>query len=306
MTCYHPLKGFQSKTPTAKGKFGIVFNRKMGYIDKPMTVPCGQCVGCRLERSRQWATRCAHEASLHERNCFITLTYRDADLPDDNSLDVTVFQKFMKRLRKRFGSGIRFYHCGEYGSTYGRPHYHACIFGFDFQDKKLFKVTETGSRLYTSEALSELWPYGFSTIGDVTFQSAAYVARYIMKKVNGDAAQNHYTKLDPNTGEIYQIKPEYTTMSRRPGIGHGWFEKFTKDVYPSDFIVINDKKVRPPKYYDTQFEILNPDAYEKIKSNRLKNAKKHVDNNTPERLHVRERVKKAQINKLHRGTDYVL
>ena len=158
--------------------------------------------------------RCHHEASLYQDNCFITLTYSDEHLPSDKSLHVDHFQKFMKRLRKRFGEGVRYYHCGEYGEKYMRPHYHACLFNFDFPDKKIWKENN-GNRLYISESLSELWPFGFVTIGDVTFESAAYVARYIMKKVNGDLAESHYERVDWDTGEVYHLKPEYTTMSRR-------------------------------------------------------------------------------------------
>lgn len=271
-------------------------------MDLPVTVPCGQCVGCRLERSRQWAIRCLHEASLHPRNSFITLTFNNDNLPRDRSLDVRHFQLFMKRLRKRFGDGIRFFHCGEYGEKFGRPHYHACLFNFDFEDKKLWKVVR-GNKLYTSESLQELWPYGFSTIGEVTFQSAAYVARYIMKKITGDDADEHYSRACPLTGEVWRIRPEYVTMSRRPGIGKGWLEKYQSDVYPRDFVVVNGKKMKPPKYYDAQFEIDQPAVMRKIKKRRVKGAALHTDNNTPDRLQVREAVQKARLKKLIRGID---
>lgn len=302
MPCFHPLKGYRSRTPSDKGKYPIVFNPKYGYTDQAVTVPCGQCVGCRLERSRQWAIRCAHEASLYEDNCFITLTYNNDHLPDDKSLDVSHFQKFMKRLRKRFGQNIRFYHCGEYGEQYGRPHYHACIFNFDFKDKKFWRMSND-NRLYTSEALQELWPYGYSSIGDVTFESAAYVARYIMKKVNGELAEQHYTDIDPQTGEITKRKPEYTTMSRRPGIGKGWLDKYQSDVYPEDFVVMNGKKMKPPKYYDSQYELHSPVEHNKIKVNRTRKAKKFACNNTPERLHVREQVQLKRLEQLPRNLD---
>lgn len=257
-----------------------------------MEVPCGQCIGCRLERSRQWAIRCVHEASLHDANCFITLTYNNANLPSDGSLDLDHFQRFMKRLRKKHGE-VRFFHCGEYGSSLGRPHYHACLFGFDFADKKLWKVTESGSRLYRSESLEQLWPYGYSSIGDVTFESAAYVARYIMKKVTGKKAEEHYNGL----------KPEYTTMSRRPGIASGWFEKFSSDVYPRDEIIIRGKKMKPPRFYDSQFEVLDPDAMSDIKVRRKKQAKKRSADNTYDRLEVRRKVKESQIKSLIRRLD---
>ena len=297
MPCYHPMQGYRSR---ADGKT-IVFNPTHGWVDRPLTIPCGQCVGCRLERSRQWAVRCVHEASLHEDNCFITLTYNNESLPEDGSLNKKHFQDFMKRLRKKYkNKKIRYYHCGEYGDKNFRPHYHAIIFGLQFDDQKLFTVNN-GEKLYTSEKLEKLWPFGFSTIGTVTFESAAYVARYVMKKVNGKNAKNHYERVDSNTGEIYSLVPEYNTMSRRPGIAAGWFDKYKDDVYPSDNIHLREKTFRPPKFYDKMYEHLMPNEMEKIKMQRMKNMQKHVKDNTAERLAVKEQVKHAQLNKLIRS-----
>jgi len=261
--------------------------------------------------------RCEHERQLHARSCFITLTYNDEWLPEDWSLDVSVFQRFMKRLRNRFGSGIRFFHCGEYGDRYGRPHYHAIIFGMDFDDKREHKTEKNGTILYTSKILSSLWAdpdtgltYGHAIIGDVTFESSAYVARYILKKINGDMADEHYQFCCPKTGVFYDRKPEYTTMSRRPGIGKGWFDKYHSDVYPRDFVVIRGKQMRPPKFYDRQYEILTDREGQLINSQssaviskRMLKAKKYLDDNTPERLTVRERVTLARLNQLKRAVD---
>lgn len=322
MTCYHPLKGYRAKSVNPSGKRGIVFNRKDGYSDLPVEVPCGQCIGCRLERSRQWAVRCVHEAQLYEDNCFITLTYDNEHLPDDLSVNVRDFQLFMKRLRKRFpGKKIRFFHCGEYGETCrccdnqefnctcseytagpGRPHYHACLFNIDFEDKVLFRE-KNGVKLYTSEVLQSLWPYGYTTVGDVTFDSAAYVARYITKKITGDQADAHYQKINVRTGEICTLKPEYTTMSRRPGIGKAWWDLYKHDVYPDDFIAINGKEVKPPKYYENLLEIENPEEYARLKAEKLKAAKRDKENNTWERLRVRKIVKLASIQSLKRSIE---
>ena len=291
------MQGYRSR---ADGKT-IVFNPTHGWVDRPLTIPCGQCVGCRLERSRQWAVRCVHEASLHEDNCFITLTYNNESLPEDGSLNKKHFQDFMKRLRKKYkNKKIRYYHCGEYGDKNFRPHYHAIIFGLQFDDQKLFTVNN-GEKLYTSEKLEKLWPFGFSTIRTVTFESAAYVARYVMKKVNGKNAKNHYERVDSNTGEIYSLVPEYNTMSRRPGIASGWFDKYKDDVYPSDNIHLREKTFRPPKFYDKMYEHLMPNEMEKIKMQRMNNMQKHVKDNTAERLAVKEQVKHAQLNKLIRS-----
>ena len=304
MPCFNPLTAYQAAMPDSAGKRSVIFNKSKAHDHREIKLPCGQCVGCRLERSRQWAIRCMHEAQMHKKNCFITLTFSPEELekrPNQWSLDVREFQLFMKKLRKKFGKGIRFYHCGEYGEKNKRPHYHACIFGFDFPDKQLWKVTPTGHRLYTSKELEKLWPQGFSTIGDVTFESAAYVARYIMKKITGKNAENYYEWIDATTGEIRNLKPEYNTMSRRPGIGRSWLQKYKSDVYPRDYVIVNGKKCRPPKYYDGQLKTDRPYEFEEILYNRQKNAEKHIDNNTPERLKVREAVQTAKLKLLPRS-----
>lgn len=284
MACYSPLHGWRSNS----GDRTIVFNRNRAFIDLPVTVPCGQCIGCRLERSRQWAVRCVHEASLHDQNCFITLTYDNDHLPSDGSLQLEHFQLFMKRLRKAVGQ-VRFFHCGEYGTNLGRPHYHAIIFGYDFADKVLWR-DDGPAPLYRSALLERLWKYGYSTVGTATFESAAYVARYITKKITGPMADDHYAGR----------KPEYTTMSRRPGIGAGWFDKFSSDVFPSDEVILRGKAFKPPRFYDGLYEVLNPDGMKDIKARRQIAASKHSDNNTPERLAVRREVKLAQIQSLKR------
>lgn len=243
--------------------------------------------------------RCMHEAQLHENNCFITLTYSDEHLPNDRSVNVVDFQLFMKRLRKRFGKGIRFYHCGEYGEKFRRPHYHACLFNFDFSDKELFKI-DNNNKLYISKSLQKLWPFGHSLIGDVTFESAAYVARYIMKKQTGDNASKHYEHIDPETGEVFQLRPEYTTQSRKPGLAMGWYEKFKRDVYNNDFVIVRGRKMRPPKFYDRKFEIDDPDEFRKIKRARKSSAGEHAENNTPQRLKVREQVQRERLSRLPR------
>ena len=149
----------------------------------------------------------------------------------------------MKRLRKT-GVEARYFHCGEYGDQTGRPHYHACLFGHAFPDREKWAVRK-GNPVWRSDELERLWPYGNSEIGSLTFESAAYVARYVTKKVTGRDADSHYERLDPSTGELVQIEPEFATMSRRPGIGSGWFEKFGTDVFPSDEVVVNGHPSKP-------------------------------------------------------------
>ncbi len=291
MPCYHPITGYRSKAVSKNGKRVIVFNAHEGYIDLPVTVPCGQCSGCRLERSRQWAIRCVHEAQLHSDNCFITLTYNNEHLPKDRSLDPRSFQLFIKKLRKsQEPKKIRYFHCGEYGDLNGRPHYHAILFGHDFEDKHLW-MQNRDNPIYRSPTLEKTWGMGYCSIGEVTFKSAAYVARYIMKKRTGPNAKDYY-------GDLH---PEYTTMSRRPGVGKNWLEKYSSDVYPGDFIILENKKLRPPRYYDSQNELKNEQEHNKIKRQRKRNLKKHKHNNTPERLKVRETIHEKQIERLQRN-----
>lgn len=231
-----------------------------------------------------------HEAQLHADNCFITLTYDEDHVPPGGTLVLDDFQRFMKRLRKRFGSKIRFFHCGEYGETTARPHYHALLFNFDFPDKELFKRNARGDALYTSAALQELWPYGLSSIGDVTFDSAAYVARYVVKKVTGPAADNHYQGR----------KPEYTTMSRSKGIGYEWWQRYKIDIINGDHVVHSNKSFAVPKYYDKLYELEDKEAFEELKHQRTAKARKFKDDQTPERLAVKREVKESQISMLKR------
>lgn len=265
---------------------------------KPM--PCGRCVGCDLERSRQWAVRCVHEAQMHEDNCFVTLTYDSLNLPPGGSLDRSAFPLFMKRLRKHVApQKVRYFHAGEYGDHTGRPHYHACLFGVDFSDK--YHWTTRGEfPVWRSETLERLWPLGQSEIGSVTFESAAYVARYILKKIRGRsdadlaAYEAAYASVDPDTGELFYKEPEYATMSRRPGIGKRWLESFLDDVYTHDSLVVRGEEMRPPRYYDKVLAELDPTRAEAVCFAR---ARREMDYGevTPARLAVREKVTEARI-----------
>lgn len=208
-------------------------------------ISCGRCRGCRLEYSRQWAVRCMHEASLHDRNCFVTLTYADAPV----DLQYRDFQLFMKRLRKR--DKCSFYMCGEYGELNGRPHFHGLLFGIDFPDKVYFGRSPAGFKLYTSASLSVLWPHGFSSVGEVTFESCGYVARYVHKKM-GQA----------NGGAYSGSVGEFSRMSLRPAIGKKWFDKFgASDVVPDGHVVVDGHKAIAPRYYRREMKKRFPLSY---------------------------------------------
>lgn len=282
---------------------GVVFDRRNAFVDRPVTVSCGQCAGCRRQRAKQWAIRNMHEAQCHEKNSFITLTYDQQNLPAGESLQPRHFQLFIKRFRKALSGGsppeaihkpetLRYYHCGEYGEDTGRPHYHALLFGQDFsEDRQIYTKDKRGYPLWKSKRLDDLWTHGRCIIGELTFESAAYVSRYIMKKITGPSAEEHYH------GQI----PEYSTMSRRPGIGSTWYKKYGAEIRANDFCIINGAKARPPSFYDVEYQRIYPEEYETTKTQRIRSAQKYQSNNTPERLRVREQVQEAKEKGLTRN-----
>ena len=299
MTCYHPIVAYQHRfRKTKTGKHLIDFKGGSFREWEEITLPCGRCIGCRLERSRQWAIRCVHEAQYHSENMFLTLTFNNEHLDPEGSLRKRDFVLFMKRLRKYFaaeGKKIRFFHCGEYGEMLQRPHHHAITFGADFSDKKLWS-TSCGFPLYRSESLEKLWPFGFSSIAGVSFESCAYVARYITKKINGDMADEWYEGREP----------EYVTMSRMPGIGYQWLLDHP-EIYNYDEVVIrNGFKCKPPRYYDKIFDSIAPDYMEMIKNNRKLNAQINSEKNKiPNRLAQKEEYKKEVTKKLIRNYEII-
>lgn len=359
MRCYRPLEAFQCFDGA------VVFSEQKKHdVVRRLTLACGQCIGCRLERSRQWAVRCMHEKQMHDLSCFATFTYSDDQIPEHHQLVHEHYQGFMKRLRQfvereriaeisskrkltnttegffahsdkpavdknspngeidqkkclfRFPKSkkhkityqhtdIRFYMSGEYGEQTGRPHYHAAIFGYDFRDKKYWRTTR-GGKLYNSQQANRLWRKGNVVIGELTFESAAYIARYITTKVTGTSpeakakSKAKYETTDLNTGEIIERKKEYNRMSLRPAIGATWLEKYKTDVYPQGVVVSRGHKALPPRYYDKKLEAAEPLIHEEMKWLRELEATKRADDNTRERLADKEKVKLAAITQLKR------
>lgn len=281
-------------------------NRKYLYdtTGKFIVLPCGQCMACRLNKSRDWATRCVLEAKMHKQNCFITLTYSEENCPSDMSLQKMDFTNFMKRLRFNTGQKIRYYAAGEYGDLHGRPHFHACLFGYKPVDLVLWQVRD-GVPLYMSETFSKAWQYkGFVSVGDVTFESAAYVARYVTKKITGNRADEHYKGR----------QPEYTVMSRRPGIAASFFEKYCTDIYGKDFLVIRDQiKCKPPRYFDRIYDqYYGEGAFEvEVRERRIQRGVKAFNQNlgeyTLKRIVNRARFKEIRFKtKFSRSLDEVI
>ena len=307
MSCYHPLKGFPigltingkpdykitsyecEKVINVNGVWKECYSNLMtdyGYkqVSDFIEIPCGHCIGCLLDRSRQWADRCMLEAKYHEKNCFITLTYDEDhinslsnyDYVDSDgcinkspfySLDKVHLQKFFKRLRKRLDKDdikIRYFACGEYGSKTYRPHFHAIIFGYDFDaDRVLYKSNFRGDRLYNSPLLQSCWPYGFAVVADCTWDTCAYVARYCLKKRDNDLTEFYNT---------FGLDPEFVVMSRKPGIARQYYDDNRNDIYRFETIYIGDKdgshRIRPPRYYDKLYDLECPDDFKRIKDKR--------------------------------------
>lgn len=282
MACYYPLTGYQQRVGAP-----LSFSPP-ALIARVVTVPCGQCHGCRVDKAVSMAVRCMHEASLYKDNQFVTLTYRE----NPYTLIPRDLQLFLKRLRQV--QPFRFYGCGEYGEKNSRPHYHLLLFGFPCRDRYKWRKSESGFQLYRSPALEAVWHHGSVEVGDVSFESAAYCARYAMKKLTGKDAGPVREIMDITTGEILKREHEFARMSLKPGIGARWYERYWKDVYPRGYVVSNGRKVKPPKYYDLKFELQSPEDYAKVKLMRAKAADAHFEDGSPSRLRVREIVQKAK------------
>lgn len=289
MACHGPLDGWLSRERGGPGKRPVTFRFRDAFHDVPISVPCGRCNGCLLDRARSWAIRAVHEASLWPCNSFVTLTYRDGEVPRLRRLDnggtpeyeLTLrkvdFQLFMKRLRKwhfeRWSGtreayrGVRFLQAGEYGSL-GRPHHHALLFNCDFPDREVFRRTASQEVIYRSGELEKLWPFGFSSIGEVTFESAAYVARYTVKKFAA-VVRDEVSRGESGVRENRRV-PEYLTMSLKPGLGDGWLRRYMGDVYPDDEVVLRGgRKYRPPRFYDERLRKLDEAQLREVKARRL-------------------------------------
>lgn len=298
------MTAWRSRDLNPSGNRPLVFSERLALDNSELQIPCGNCVGCRLDNARSWSIRLMHERKYHDLACFLTLTYDNHNLPNPPSLDHRHWQLFMKRLRKFHhynnpdAPPIKFYMCGEYGGNTNRPHYHAIVFGLDFADKRPFKKGKRGDQIYTSAKLNDLWSLGYCWIGSVTYQSAGYVARYCLKKVGGDQAKEHYQYVDVDTGEVTQLSPEYMRCSK--GLGERHFEDFHRDMYVRDFVTVEGKEAPIPKYYDRKLKSLNEELFEELKERRKQKAKLRAADNTPERLAVRKECREAKVKLLRR------
>uniref|UniRef100_A0AAU8B635 Replication initiator protein n=1 Tax=Dulem virus 174 TaxID=3145651 RepID=A0AAU8B635_9VIRU len=347
MSCYHPLLrvayhplGHVSDTRVKVLSYSdtIVSDfYKLGFaVDEAIQIPCGKCIGCRLEYSRQWANRCMLELEYHDSAYFVTLTYDDDHVPiswyvDDTtgetcpamSLRKRDMQLWMKRLRKACGSQrIRFYLAGEYGSQTFRPHYHAILFGLELHDLSLYAKKSDEFSYFNSLFLDKTWigcyngitkckgsattltQNGHVVVAPVSWDTCAYVARYVTKKLTGPAAKLY---------DDCNIEHPFTLMSRKPGIGRQWYEDHP-DCYDYEYINISTdrggKKFRPPRYFDKLFDLDEPERSKELKEARRRaadDAKRLKMANTSlsylELLQVEENSKLNKIKKLERSLE---
>lgn len=287
MACYRPITAWKPEDGP------ILFAERKDC--REIQIKCGSCIGCRIERREAWAVRCVAESKMHEVNSFVTLTYDDAHMPQNGSLNYRDFQLFMKRLRRKVGP-VRFFMCGEYGAELMRPHYHALFFGLNFgADRVKCNSLRSSADIYRSETLEQLWPYGFSSIGDVTYASARYCATYTVKKITGQRAVDHYSRVVPSTGEIVQLEPEFGRMSLKPGIGESWLRKYWRDLYDvHDAFIIEGRKVKVPRYFDLKMDSIAPVLMDSVEYARYLKCK--IEDNTAARLAAREKVAIAKAN----------
>lgn len=286
MPCYRPFPAYR------RDDSSIAFHEKAADREA-LSLACKRCIGCRLDRARDWAIRCSHEAKLWTHNITVHLTYDDKYLDTNHSLNYVHVQNFLKRLRKKY-TGIhagptgtyplRYFVAGEYGDQTLRPHYHMLLYNFTFTDGKPWSKGQ-----YKSEELERLWGKGMAQFSDMDPERCAYVARYALKKVYGRDADLHYDTIDPRTGEVFERVPEFAHMSNRPGLGKWWIDRFPEDFRGREYIISGGHKVKTPSYYERKFAETDELEVEAAKHARYMRAKEQpASERSPQRLHDKE------------------
>lgn len=309
LSCFHPLyrlvMPYSTNVNTGKPVGRIIpYLEVPNYLNNPnfelQTVPCGKCIGCRLQRSREWANRCMLELEYHKSAYFVTLTYNDEHVPTvyypdpdtgealpAHTLRKRDFQLFMKRLRFKFSDQkIRFFACGEYGPETMRPHYHVILFGLELHDTVPWSRSPQGFQYYLSQQMQEVWsvrnapsrygsincltadpeyfcdPIGHILVSEVSWETCAYVARYCTKKLTGEASEFY---------DVHNIEPPFSLMSTHPGIAKQWFVDHP-DCYNYEYISVSTptggRKFRPPRYFDKLYDVVEPEHMAEIKESR--------------------------------------
>lgn len=313
MSCKHLQYGWRTEN-------GIIYKDPLRKHGEPVCRPCGICIDCRLDYSRQWAIRCKHEASLHEKNCVVTLTYSDENIPKGwwdksdekkpkwveapGTIDPDAGPAWMKRLRAKIQyereqlhkpwnpkDAIKTYGCAEYGCNDPkcgrpwcghnmRPHYHIILFNYDFPDKKVTQTTQ-GRNYYTSQILEQTWGLGGCQIMDMNFETAAYVSRYVTKKLSGPNWEKYESERIKRGKQKHaygaKLKEQSICIAQQTGIASEWWKINKEKIHSNDLMYVNGQKIKPVKYYDHKYEIEKPNEYEKIKQKRKKEIQKYID-----------------------------
>lgn len=339
MTCYHPLiRTYSLNQKKIKAQDGHMYYKAQIYRShdaiggleedlkksigiETQKIPCGKCIGCRLDYSREWANRGFLEAKCWKDNYFVTLTYDDMNLPTQEWLDTDDegnytrsirhplipedFTKFMKKLRKELGNGIRFMGCGEYGTEGKRPHFHIILFNAKLPKESFYKPRIINNEMYFQNTIIEkCWKKGLSNVSEASWNNIAYTARYITKKINGDMETEHYDE--------YGNVKEFFRTSRNGGIGKFYYDAHKNEIYKNDEIIVKNRQgavsYKPPKYFDDMYEKEQPKKMKEIKRRRLRQAEKNQkaqdDHNSYtrlEQLNVDEYYKAQQSKQLIRS-----
>lgn len=315
LSCFRPIAAWRASGGAP------VLTRRLGDVDRPVSLPCGKCAGCYLDWRRDWSIRISHAVrECDEPSSFLTMTYEDKRLPEDGSLKKEHTQTFWKRLRYHYGK-LSYFCAGEYGPTTKRPHYHAIVIGQAFEDdRRLWKYTERGDPLWRSEKLEKVWNHGAVYIGRSDPASIAYVAGYVQKKaeraVHREERQEEWReaiqrlteevyvppekmifRLDARTGEIDARTPEFFTMSRNPAIGKEYYERHREEIYRRDEVVFDGKAMKPPRYYDQLLKEKFPEKHREVMTRRRRRAttpERVKERSDPARRAIREEVAEAR------------
>jgi len=305
---------------------GLDLNGRLAFGESVLELPCGKCAQCRVARAQEWALRCHHEAQFHRHDdgspnaAFVTLTFENEGLAFRElkygthplSLSVRDWQLFAKRLRqhiarqhrrreKKLGlvpsdpPKFKFFAVGEYGREKLRPHYHVLLFGWDFSEDRVQCTDEGGMSFFLSPTLEKLWGYGRTDIRPMTPETINYVCRYVVKKLTGEDANRFLQRIDPDTGDVITVAPEFAVMSRNPGIGARWFDRFKDDVYPDNFVILKGRPTRVPRYYANRLKQQDPERAEAVADKAKEKAKKFLPEKITNRRKVKVKVTKARI-----------
>ena len=304
MPCDFPIRAYE--TPE-----GLKFKPPREHSGVWIPLPCRKCIGCGIDRKRDWSVRGIHEAQMHHESQFLTLTYDDQNVPDGHNLDFQHLTEFWREIRRDAPEAIRYMAAGEYGGQTSRPHFHAIAFGLAAPDRQVWGRNNRGEMLYTAESIQKYWPHGRVVVADVTYETCGYVAGYMLKdtRTMDKDKSRPYTVIDSKTGiETERVKPK-GRYSTRPGIGASWFEKYHGDCFPKGnvHIIKNGKAqtVPVPEYYWRLLERMDPQMYADLKAERQEVAKsdKVFFDNTQKRRNVKAEVREAKMSLKKRGTD---